>query len=72
MEQVKNTENYTIFKKRSGRFAVKGANKKFVNGAEKAEILAKEGLVKVSKAAEKPAEEAPAEESAEAGESTEE
>lgn len=57
MEKVKSTENYTIFKKRSGRFAVKGA-RKFINGTEKAEILAKEGLIKVSKAAEKPAEEA--------------
>lgn len=64
METVKNTENYTIFKKKSGRFAVKGANKKFINGAEKAEILNKEGLIKLSKPAEKPAEEAPAEEAA--------
>lgn len=64
MEKVKATENYTVFKKKSGRFAVKGANKKYINGAEKAEILVKEGLITLSKAAEKPAEEA-AEESTE-------
>lgn len=62
METVKTTENYTIYKKRSGRFAVKGTNRKYINGEEKAKILAEAGLITLSKAAEKPAEEAPAEE----------
>lgn len=62
METVKATENYTIFKKRSGRYGVKGSNKKWINGEEKAKILSEEGLIKLSVAAEKPAEEAPAEE----------
>jgi hypothetical protein len=70
METVKSTENYTIFKKRSGRFGVKGSNRKWINGEEKAKILSEEGLIKLSVAAEKPAEEAPAEEAAE--ETTEE
>ncbi|MCO4753248.1 MAG: hypothetical protein KC478_02145 [Bacteriovoracaceae bacterium] len=64
MEKVKATENYTIFKKKSGRYGVKGSNKKWINGDEKAQILSTEGLIKLSKAAEKPAEEA-AEESTE-------
>jgi len=62
METVKTTENYTIFKKRSGRFGVKASNKKWINGEEKAKILSNEGLIKLSVAAEKPAEEAPAQE----------
>lgn len=65
METVKTTENYTIFKKRSGRYGVKGSNKKWINGEEKAKILSTEGLIKLSVAAEKPAEEAPAEEATE-------
>lgn len=66
METVKATENYTIFKKRSGRYGVKGSNKKWINGEEKAKILSEEGLIKLSVAAEKPAEEeeAPVEEAA--------
>ena len=58
MEKVKATENYTIFKKKSGRYGVKGSNKKWINGEEKAKILSTEGLIKLSVAAEKPAEEA--------------
>tara|TARA_Y100000780_G_scaffold232581_1_gene267331 strand:- start:26962 stop:27180 length:219 start_codon:yes stop_codon:yes gene_type:complete len=68
MEKVKATENYTIFKKKSGRYGVKGTNKKWINGDEKTKILSSEGLIKVSKPAEKPAEEA----TEEATEATEE
>ena len=69
METVKKTENYTIFKKRNGRFSVQGKNKKWINGDEKAKILADEGLIKLSVAAPAPVEEeAPAEEAAEAAE----
>lgn len=62
METVKKTENYTIFKKRNGRYSVQGKNKKWINGDEKAKILADEGLIKLSVAAPAPVEEAPAEE----------
>lgn len=67
METVKTTENYTIFKKKSGRYGVKATNRKWINGDEKTKILANEGLIKVSKSNPKPAaeEEAAAEESAE-------
>jgi hypothetical protein len=67
METVKKTDKYTIFKKRNGRYSVQGTNKKWINGDEKAKILADEGLIKLSVAAPAPAaEEAPAEEAAEA------
>lgn len=66
METVKKTENYTIFKKRNGRYSVQGKNKKWINGDDKAKILADEGLIKLAKAAPAPVEEAPAEEAVEA------
>lgn len=64
MELTKKTADYSIFKKRNGRFGVKNAAGKWVNAADKAAILSKEGLIKLSpkKAA---APEAEAEESAE-------
>jgi hypothetical protein len=73
METVKTTDNYTIIKKRSGRYGVMTNKKKWINGDEKAKILADEGLIKLSVAAPAPVEEeasteadAPAEETAEA------
>lgn len=62
METVKTTKEYTIVKKRNNRYGVKGANKKWINGEEKAKILATEGLIKLSKAAPKAAEPAAEEE----------
>jgi hypothetical protein len=46
MEHVKKNDKYTIFKKSSGRHAVWSAAGKFINGAEKAQILVKEGVLK--------------------------
>lgn len=71
METVKQSGDFTIYKKRSGRFGIKDANKKWVNGEAKVEILVKEGLVKAplkkqEAPAEEPAAEAPAEETPEA------
>lgn len=68
METVKETKEYKILKKRSGRFAVKTARGKWVNGVEKAKILVDAGLVKTGlpKAKEETPAEAPAE-----GEATE-
>ena len=48
MELVKKLENCIIYKKKSGRFAVMSNNKKFINGEEKANILHKEGLIKLT------------------------
>ncbi len=62
MELVKKIGKNTVYKKRSGRFGVKNKNNKWINGDEKSTILAEGGFIKVSKAAAKPAAEAPTEE----------
>lgn len=63
MEVVKKTDAHTIVKKRSGRFGVQTPKGAWVNGDEKAKILADAGLIKFSAPAPKPVEEeAPAEE----------
>ncbi len=62
MEVVKKADNYTVFKKRNGRFAVKSPLNKFMNADEKTKILLAEGLIKVT--APKKVEEPVAEESA--------
>lgn len=46
MELVKKSGDNEIFKKRSGRYAVKGASGAFLHGAEKIQVLSKEGLLK--------------------------
>lgn len=59
MEKVKETKEYKVFKKSSGRYCVLDAQQKWVNAEKKIEILTKEGLFKAppkKKAA--PAEEA--------------
>jgi hypothetical protein len=68
MKIVKQTAEYTILERRDGRYAVRGGDKKHINGDAKVEILAKEGLIKEPPKA-KPApepEETPAGESADA------
>ena len=68
MKVLKKTDDYTVYQKRSGRYAVVGANKKNINGEDKVKILVEEGIVKLAVAAPEPevveevaAEEAPAE-----------
>ena len=63
MELVKKTDDYTIYKKRSGRYAVKNKDKKYLSEKEKIEILLKEKLIKLSPR-KKPEEAAPAAEEA--------
>jgi hypothetical protein len=46
MEIVKTTEEYQIIKKRSGRYGIRGTNRKWVTGDEKLKILIAEGLIK--------------------------
>ena len=48
MKLVKRTADYTVYQKRSERYAVKGADKAWIKGDEKAKILLDEGLVKVA------------------------
>ena len=39
MELVKKTDNYTIYKKKSGRYAVKDKDKKYISDKDKEKIL---------------------------------
>jgi hypothetical protein len=45
----KTKEAVKLVKKRNGRWSVKGANGKYINGEEKVKVLAAKGLVKVLK-----------------------
>ena len=38
MELVKKTDNYTIYKKKSGRYAVKDKDKKYISDKDKEKI----------------------------------
>ena len=58
MKVTKKTAEYTIFKRNDDRYAVRGADHKWINGDAKVEILYKEELLK--KPEPKPAEEASA------------
>lgn len=46
MELVKKAETYTVYKKRNGRYGVKDAQGKWINGEEKVKILLAEKLIK--------------------------
>lgn len=67
MKVLKKTADYTVYQKRSGRFAVQGADKKSINGEDKVAILIAEGYVKQ---AEPKVEEIPAEVVEESAEET--
>lgn len=65
MKVVKKTPEYTIYEKRSKRYAVKGADKKWVNADDKVKILLAEKLIEVKLPQPKSTkEEAPAEDAA--------
>lgn len=70
MKVVKSTAEYTVFLRNDKRYAVRSANRKWVNGEEKVAILQKEELLKAPepKPEEPAAEEATTEASEEAGE----
>ena len=57
MKEIKSVGDKTIFEKKSGRYAVKDANKHFVNGDDKAKILADAGLITIPEPKAAPAEE---------------
>lgn len=46
MKVIKNTAEYTVYQKRSGRYAVKSDSKGWINEADKVAILIAEGLLK--------------------------
>ncbi len=72
MKVVLRNDEYTIYQRRDGRYAVEGADKKAINGDEKVAILVANDLIKAAlpaapepePAEEAAAEEAPAEEAA--------
>ena len=70
MKVIASTDAYTVFLRGDGRHAVKGANKKAINGDEKVAILLEHGLITAPavKAPEPEPEAAPAEDAAEATE----
>jgi hypothetical protein len=64
VEKKKAKKEYTLQKKRSGRYAVIGKDGKYINGEAKVEILLKEKVIKkpaAKKKAQAAAEEKPAE-----------
>lgn len=46
MQSVKKTAHYTIYQKRSGRYAIQGKDKQWVHGDDKTRILTDEQLIK--------------------------
>jgi hypothetical protein len=68
MKVIKKTKDYVIYQKGSGRYAIKDAEKNWVNADEKIKILLAEKLIKAvvpapaPKEPEAPVEEAPADE----------
>lgn len=46
MKTVKRAAEYTVMQRGDGRYAVRGKDKKWINGDAKVEILAAEGFVK--------------------------
>jgi hypothetical protein len=50
MELVKKNADYSIFKKRSGRYCIENAKGQRVLAADKVKILADEKLIKIEKA----------------------
>ena len=48
MKLVKKAEEYTVFQKRSGRYAVRTSERAWVNGPDKIKILLEAGLIKAN------------------------
>jgi hypothetical protein len=48
MELIKKKKEFSIFKKRSGRFCVQNPQNQWIKGPDKTKILLEEGLIKVS------------------------
>jgi len=68
MKVVVKNDEYTIYQRRDGRYAVEGADKKPINGDEKVTILAANELIAVTQPAAPEEEAAPEEAEAEAAE----
>lgn len=65
MKTIKQAAEYAVLQRGDGRYAVRGKDRKWINGDAKVEILVKEGLLKQQAPKPEPAtpaDEAPAEE----------
>ena len=51
MKIIKKTDEYSIFKKRNDRYAIKDSNGKWLNAEKKVAILEDEELIKLSESA---------------------
>jgi hypothetical protein len=60
MKAVVSTDQYTIYRKRNDRYAVRDAARAWVNGESKTMILAEHGLITLAAAKAPPPAEAPA------------
>ena len=65
MKKIKKTNEYGIFQKRSGRYAVRDTKKQWVHGEDKTKVLLAEGLMKLPEPKPAAREEAPAAEASE-------
>ncbi|MDE0786629.1 MAG: hypothetical protein OSB13_08565, partial [Porticoccaceae bacterium] len=59
MKVIKKTKEYVVYQKGSGRYAVKDADRNWINGDEKVKVLLAEGLIKAVMPAAPVVEEAP-------------
>jgi len=48
MEKIKTTAEYTLFKKRSGTYAILSNQNKYIHGEEKIKILLSEKLITIT------------------------
>ena len=71
MKIIKKTDEYSIFKKRNDRYAIKDSNGKWLNAEKKVAILKDEELIKLSESAKPEPEEINEVEETEAAEETE-
>ena len=71
MKVVASTDDYTIYVRRDGRHAIKGADKAPINGDDKVRILLEHGLITAPAPKEPEPEEVPAEEAADSAEGDE-
>ena len=71
MKIIKKTDEYSIFKKRNDRYAIKDSNGKWLNAEKKVAILKDEELIKLSESAKPESEEINEAEEAEATEEAE-
>ena len=65
MEIVKETEEYQIVKKRSGRYGIRKSDRSWITGEDKVKILLAEGLIKLTEPTKQPEPEEAGEEAAE-------